>query len=101
MEEMEKRLKELRGFAASWRVQQCQQARPPRAPRDWTTNQRIHMEQLMVIYVAEDGLVGHRWEERPSGLGYSMPQCRGMPGWEDGGGWVGSTLIEAGGGRMG
>ena len=31
-----------------------------------------------------------------------MPQCRGMPGREEGvGGWVGNTLIEAGLGRMG
>jgi hypothetical protein len=26
-----------------------------------------------------------------------MPQCSGMPGREDRSGWVGSTLIEAGG----
>jgi hypothetical protein len=31
-------------------------------------------------YVAEDGLVGHQWEERL--------QCRGMPEREDGRGWV-------------
>jgi hypothetical protein len=29
MEELEKELKELRGFAAPWREQQCQQARLP------------------------------------------------------------------------
>ena len=42
----------------------------PRAPGDWTTNQRIHMggPMVLVTYVAEDGLVGHQWEERPSGL---------------------------------
>jgi hypothetical protein len=28
MEELEKGLKELRGFTAPWREQQCQQARP-------------------------------------------------------------------------
>jgi hypothetical protein len=44
MEELEKGLKELRRFAAPWRKQQCQKARPPGAPRDWITNQRIHME---------------------------------------------------------
>jgi hypothetical protein len=40
------------------------------APGDWTTNQRIHMEQPMVLaaYVAEDGLVAHQWEERPLSL---------------------------------
>jgi hypothetical protein len=40
------------------------------APGDWTTNQRIHAEGPMVLaaFVAEDGLVGHQWEERPLGL---------------------------------
>ena len=39
----------------------------PGAPRDWTTNQRVHMEGSMapVTYVAEDGLVWHQWEGRP------------------------------------
>ena len=34
-----------------------------------TTNQRVHMEELMapVAYVAEDGLVGHQWEENTLG----------------------------------
>jgi hypothetical protein len=77
MEELEKELKELRGFAAPWREQQCQQVRPPRAPRDWTTNQRVHMEGPMVLgdsYVAEDGNVGHQWEELPLGLkGFNAP----------------------------
>jgi hypothetical protein len=33
----------------------------PRAPGDWTTNQKIHMEELMVLaaYVAEEALVEH------------------------------------------
>jgi hypothetical protein len=62
MEELEKRLKELRGFAAPWKEQQCLQARPSGAPRDWTTNQRIHMEGPMTLaaYVAEDVLGGHQ-----------------------------------------
>ena len=70
MEEIEKGLKELRGFAAPYREQQCQQARPSGAPGDWTTNQRTYMEWPMVLatYVAEDSLVGHQWEERPLGL---------------------------------
>jgi hypothetical protein len=34
MEELEKGLKELREFATPWKEQQCQLARPPRAPRD-------------------------------------------------------------------
>jgi hypothetical protein len=70
MEELEKELKELRGLAAPWREQQCQLARPPGTSGNWTTNQRVHMEGPMALatYVAEDGLVGHQWEERPSGL---------------------------------
>jgi hypothetical protein len=42
----------------------------PRAPGDWATNQRIHMDQPMApaAYMAEDGLVGHQWEERPLSL---------------------------------
>jgi hypothetical protein len=34
MKELEKGLKEMRGFAAPWREQQCQQARTPGAPED-------------------------------------------------------------------
>jgi hypothetical protein len=32
----------------------------PRAPRDWTTNQRVHMEgpMALAVYAAEDGFVG-------------------------------------------
>ena len=71
---LEKELKELRGFATPWREQQCQLARPSPnphlAPRDGTTNQRMHIEGHMALakYVAEDGLVGHQWEDWPSGL---------------------------------
>jgi hypothetical protein len=70
MEELEKGLKELRGFAAPWREQQCQQARPPGAPGDWTSNQIIQMEGPMApaSYVAEDGCGEHQWEERTLGL---------------------------------
>jgi hypothetical protein len=65
MEELEKGLKELRWLAAPRKEQHCQQARPG-ASGDWTTNQRVHMAPS--AYVAEDGLVGHQWEERPLGL---------------------------------
>ena len=70
MEELEKGLKLLRGFAAPWREQQCQLARSPEFPRVWITNQRVHMEGPMApaAYVAEDDLVGHQWEERSLGL---------------------------------
>ena len=86
MEEMERGLKELRGFATPWRKQQCQQARMPGTPGDWTTNQRVHMEGPIVLaaYVAEDGFAGHQWEERPMSLRCSVFQCRRMPGRENG-----------------
>jgi hypothetical protein len=69
MEEPED-MKELRGSTASWKEQHCQKARPPGAPGNWNTNQRIHMERLVVLaaYVTEDGLVGHLCEKRPSGV---------------------------------
>jgi hypothetical protein len=43
------------------------QSLPPRAPRDYTTNQGVHMDGPIAAaaYVTEDGLVGHQWEERP------------------------------------
>jgi hypothetical protein len=58
MEELEKGLKEL-GFVVLLWEQQCLQVRTPRAPRDRTNNQRIHMEQPVVLdtFVAEDGLI--------------------------------------------
>jgi hypothetical protein len=64
MEELEKRLKELKGFAAPPGEQQCQLAR---APRDWTTNQIVHLKgpMAMASYLAKDGFVGHQWEELP------------------------------------
>jgi hypothetical protein len=56
VEKLEKGLKELRGFAAPWREQHCQPFRSPRALGDWTTNQRIHMEQPMAL-LADDTLL--------------------------------------------
>ena len=69
MEELEKGLKELRWFAALWK-EQVSTSQTLRALRDWTTNQRVHMEGPMApaAYVAEDGLVGHHWEEMALGL---------------------------------
>jgi hypothetical protein len=88
MEELEKELKELRGFAAPWREQQSQQARPhPTTPPDlkeytwrdpWCW---LHMWQSLA-------LVGYQWEERPLGLRVLMPQGRGMLEREDWSGWV-------------
>jgi hypothetical protein len=40
-------------------------------------------------YVAEDGLVGHQWEESPWSCEGSMPQCRRIPGPESRSGRVG------------
>jgi hypothetical protein len=65
------------------------------------------MEGPMVLatYVAEDGLAGYQWEERPLGRSPNWLDApvkenarRGRQEWA--GGW-GSTLIEAGGGGMG
>jgi len=51
-------------------------------------------------YVAEDGLVGHQWKEKPLFLP-PPPQCRGMSGGVRRSGWMGrgNTLIEEGGDR--
>ena len=70
MEELEKGLKELSGFAVLWKEQLCQLARPLRALGDWTSNQRVHKEgpTLPAVYVTEDGIVGHQWEESLLGL---------------------------------
>ena len=88
MEELEKGLKELRALASSWgggnSVNQPDLHFHPGTPRDWTTNQRVHMEGPMApaAYVAEDGLVGYQWEERPLGLRFfccpSVGECRKM-----------------------
>jgi hypothetical protein len=63
---LEKGLEELRGFAAPWREQQCQPARPLAVSGDCTTNQSVNMERPMAldIYFPDEGLVGHQWEER-------------------------------------
>ena len=70
MEETEKLPKELKGFVAPQEKQQYELTSNPRVPWDSTTNQRKHMEKLMALtaYVAEDGLVGYQWEERPLDL---------------------------------
>ena len=71
MEELEKGLKEMRwGVQPHGESNNVNHAEPPGAPRDWTINQRVHMEGPMALaaYVAEDGLVGHQWEGWPLGL---------------------------------
>ena len=63
MEELEKGLKELRGFAVPWREQQCQLARTSPTPSSHRLDHQpkcIHGERPMdpATYVAEDGLIG-------------------------------------------
>ena len=67
MKELEKGPKGLKHFPSLKEEQQYELTSIPRAPRDYTTNQRVQMEQPMApaAYVAEEGLVGHQWEERP------------------------------------
>ena len=62
IEELEKELKELRGVAAPWEEQRPDPLElpgtgPPTKEYTWRA-----------LYVAEDGLVGHQWEERLLGL---------------------------------
>jgi hypothetical protein len=96
MKELEKGLKELRGFSASLREQQCQLVRPSGAPVDWTTNRRTQIEGPMP-QVAEDDLV-NQWEEEPLDLSVSLNAREGSGEWV--GEW-GTTLIEAEGRGMG
>ena len=67
MGELEEGPKELKGFAAPQEEKQNEPPNTPRAPRDKTINQRIHMELPMApdTSAAEDGLVRHQREERP------------------------------------
>ena len=57
MEELEEELKELKGIATP-QEEQYQLPEPPRAPRDYTTNQRVHIEGTMApeTHITEDGL---------------------------------------------
>jgi hypothetical protein len=59
----------------------------PQSSHDLNTNQRVQMEGPMApaAYVAEDGLVGHQWEERTLVVGRldgEMPGQGGRGGWE-------------------
>jgi hypothetical protein len=47
----------------------------------------------LAIYVAEDYLDGHQWEERPWSCDSSMPQYRGMLGPGMGVGRLGSRGV--------
>ena len=67
--ELEKGLKELRGFAAPLSEQPARTS-PPQAPRDRTTNQIILMKEHMApsTYEIEDVLVCTSVEEWPLSL---------------------------------
>jgi hypothetical protein len=62
MKEIEKVPMELKEIAAPYEEQQYEPTSTPRAPRDLTTNQRVHMEGLKAptANVIEDVLVEHR-----------------------------------------
>jgi hypothetical protein len=51
MEELERRLKQLSGFAVPWGSNSDKLVRPPgsQAPGDWTTNQRVYMEGPLAL----------------------------------------------------
>jgi hypothetical protein len=61
MEELDKKLKGLKRFAAPLEEQQYEPTSIPKLV-DTTTNQRVHIEgpKALAIYVAEDGLGGHQ-----------------------------------------
>ena len=83
MEELEKGLKELRGFQP-YVGNNNQLVRLLGTLGDWTTNQRVYMEGPM-----DPATVGHQWEEWPLGLRV-MPQCSTCQSREAGvGGWAG------------
>ena len=76
MKELEKELKELRGFQPHGWSNSVNRPDLPELPGDWTTNQSVHMKGPIApaTYVAEDGLVGYQWEEQPLGLrGFDAP----------------------------
>jgi hypothetical protein len=98
VEELEKGLKELKGFATHRKNNNINQPDSSELPGTKPPTKRVHMEGPMALaaYVAEDGLVRHQWEERLLLLSWegSMPQeCQGRK--VGVGGWVGGTRKEA------
>ena len=83
MEELEKGLKELKGFATHRKNNNVGQPdHLPRVPRDYTTKQKVHMAgpMTLAIYVAENGFVDHQWKERLLVLGRLDAQCKRCQG---------------------
>jgi hypothetical protein len=54
------------GLQPQWGSNSANWSDPLPSSLGLTTNQRVHMEGPMApaSYVAEDGLVGHRWDQR-------------------------------------
>jgi hypothetical protein len=110
MEELEKGLKELRGFAAPWREQQCQPAKPPTAGGGWGLDHQAKSTHGGTH--GSSSICGRGWPCWTSvggvALGPEGVQCPNVGECQGGktkvdrwvGGWE-STLIEAvgGGGR--
>ena len=75
MEELEKGLKELKGFATHRKNSNISQPDLPELPGTKPPT-RVHMEGPMAkaAYVAQDKLVEHQWEEQLLGLSvYDAP----------------------------
>jgi len=85
MEELEKALKGLKGFAThrknNYQPTNRSPPLPARASRGQTIDQRVHMEPPMalVTYVAEDGLVTISGRRGPWSWKDLMPHFREMP----------------------
>ena len=83
MEELAKVPKELKGSATLQVQQQYELISTPELVS-------------LAAYVAEDGLFGQHWEERPCSCKLYMPQYRGMPGPRNESVWVGEQGREEG-----
>jgi hypothetical protein len=71
--------RELKETEAPKKEHQYELTSTHRVPWKYTTNQRKHMVELVaLIYVAEDGLVGHQGRRGPWSCEGSMSQYRGM-----------------------
>jgi hypothetical protein len=96
MEDLEKELKELRGFAVLWGEQQCQPARPLEFPGNGPpTNEYTWRDPWLWPHTWQRmALLDICGRSGPWSCGGAMPQCRGMPGQEGRSGWVGRWVGE-------